>query len=86
MKGYGIESEQVLDGIVSKLSEVDMVSATSAGGLAEAMSRTANSAKIAGVSIDKLISYLAVVGEVTQKEMSSIGESFKTIFFKNGKC
>jgi TP901 family phage tail tape measure protein len=84
MKGYGVSAGEALDGIVSKLSKIDVESATSAGGLAEAMSRTANSAKIAGVSMDKLISYLAVVGEVTQKEMSSIGESFKTIFSRMG--
>ena len=47
----------------------------SAGGLAEAMSRTAASAKMAGVDMDKLLGYLAVTGEVTQKSMSQIGES-----------
>jgi TP901 family phage tail tape measure protein len=83
MKGYGISTKDTL-GIVDKLSTVDIESATNAGGLAEAMSRTANSAQIAGVSMDKLISYLAVVGEVTQKEMSSVGESFKTIFSRMG--
>lgn len=79
MKGYGVAVEDVL-GIVDKLTAVDLVSATDAGGLAEAMSRTAETADMAGVSMDKLLGYLAVTGEVTQKSMSSIGESFKIIF------
>lgn len=79
MKGYGVAVEEVL-GIVDKLTAVDLVSATDAGELAEAMSRTAETADMAGVSMDKLLGYLATVGETTQKSMSSIGESFKTIF------
>lgn len=79
MKGYKIAVEDVSK-IVDKLTSVDLVSATDAGGLAEAMSRTAVTANSAGVSMDKLLGYLATVGEVTQKSMSSIGESFKTIF------
>lgn len=78
-KGYGVEAKNVI-GIVDKLTAVDLVSATDAGGLAEAMSRTAQTAKLAGVEMDKLLGYLAVTGEVTQKSMTTIGESFKTIF------
>ena len=83
LKGYNVEVEKSID-VVDKLSTVDMISATSTAGLAEAMSRTANSANIAGVSMDKLLGYLAVVGEVTQRSMESVGESFKTIFARMG--
>lgn len=79
MKGYKIAASEVI-GVVDKLTAVDLVSATDAGGLAEAMSRTAVTADMAGISMDRLLGYLATVGEVTQKSMSSIGESFKTIF------
>ncbi|MCD8090684.1 MAG: phage tail tape measure protein [Clostridiales bacterium] len=79
MKGYKLSADDAL-GVVDKLTAVDLVSATDAGGLAEAMSRTATTADMAGVSMDKLLGYLAVTGEVTQKSMSSIGEGFKTIF------
>ena len=79
MKGYGVEVQNVQE-IVDKLCAVDLVSATDAAGLAEAMSRTAVTADMAGVSMDRLLGYLATVGETTQKSMSSIGESFKTIF------
>ena len=47
MKGYGIATNDAI-GIVDKLSKVDIESATSAGGLAEAMSKTANMANSAG--------------------------------------
>jgi TP901 family phage tail tape measure protein len=61
-----------------------MISATNAGELAEAMSRTANMANLAGVSMDKLLGYLATVGEVTQKQMSEVGTSFQAIFSRMG--
>lgn len=79
MQGYKVAVEDVV-GIVDKLSAVDLESATDAGGLAEAMSRTAEGAQIAGISMDRLLGMIATVGEVTQKSMSSIGESYKTVF------
>ncbi len=79
LKGYNIEAENSLR-IIDILTAVDAVSATDAGGLAEGMSRVAASANLTGVSMDKLIGYLAVVGETTQKSMSLVGNSFQTIF------
>jgi hypothetical protein len=71
-KGYKVAADDAI-GVVDKLSAVDMKAAVSAGGIAEALSRTSNIAQITGVSMDKLISYVTTVGEVTQKDMSSIG-------------
>lgn len=79
MKGYQISVEDSLS-IVDKLAAVDASAAVSAGGLAEAISKTANSARLAGVDLDTLIGYLAAVGEVTQQDMSSLGNAFKTLF------
>ena len=79
LKGYNIAANDVV-GIVDKLVNVDMSAAVSAGGLAEGMSRVAVTANTAGVSMDRLLGYLAVVGETTQRDMSSVGNSFKTIF------
>lgn len=79
MNGYKVAAEDVMS-IVDKVSQVDLYSATDAGGLMEAMSRVSTTANTAGVSMDKLFGYLATTGEVTQRSMSSIGESFKTIF------
>lgn len=83
MKGYKVATEDVLS-VVDKLSAVDMASATDVGGLAEGMSEVAASADLAGVSMDKLLGYLAVVGETTQSGMSEVGTSFNAIFARMG--
>lgn len=83
MKGYKVSVEDTL-GVVDKLSAVDLVSATDVGGLAEGMSQVAATADLAGVSMDKLLGYLAVVGETTQEGMSSVGTSFNAIFSRMG--
>ena len=84
LNGFHKEASEAIN-IVDKLTGVDLESATSAGGLAEAMSRCANSADVAGVSMDALIGYIATVAEVTQKSDSVVGESFKTILARMGK-
>lgn len=83
MRGYGLAVEDV-SGIVDKLTAIDVKAAVTASDLAVAMSRTANSANISGVSMDRLLGYLATVEEVTQKSAETIGESFKTIFARMG--
>ena len=82
-KGYNVAVKDTI-GIVDKLTAVDIKSATSAGGLAEGMSKVANLAELSGINMDKLLGYLAVVGETTQKEMSEVGNSFQNIFSRMG--
>lgn len=84
MKGYKVSVEDSL-GVIDKFTKVDLIAATSSADLAEAMSRTASSANLAGVSMDKLLGYLATTQEVTQKSASSIGESYKSIFARFGQ-
>ena len=79
MNGYKVAVEDV-EGIIDKLSAVDLESAYDAGQLAEAMSKTAIGADLAGVSMDRLIGYIATVGETTKKSASTVGNSFQTIF------
>lgn len=83
MKGYKVAANDTLD-VVDKLSAVDMASATSVSGLAEGMSQVANNANIAGISMDKLLGYLAVIGETTQSSMSEVGTSLNAIFSRMG--
>lgn len=73
MKGYNVVVEESI-GIVDKFTAVDMEAAASAGDIATAMAETATSAKIAGVSMDKLIGYIATVKEVTQDGSESVGK------------
>ena len=79
MKGFQITAQDSTQ-IIDKLTSVDMKAAVSAGGLAEAMSRCANIANNSGTSMDRLIGYMATVGEVTQDSMSVIGNSFKSMY------
>ena len=83
-KGYGITSAEDTLKIVDKLSSVDMASATDVGGLAEGMSEVATNANLAGVSMDKLLGYLATIGETTQEGMSSVGTGLNAIFSRMG--
>lgn len=79
LKGYKVEIADAMS-IVDKMSSVDMAAAVSTAGLAEAMAKTANSARIAGISMDRLLGYIAATAEVSQADASTVGTSYKTIF------
>lgn len=79
MKGYGLAVDEV-SGIVDKLTAIDLQAAVSSADLAIAMSRTASSASMAGVSMDKLLGYLAVMKETTQSSAEEIGTAMRSIF------
>lgn len=79
MKGYHKTAEEV-SAINDSLTSIDLAAAVDAGGLAEATSRVAATADLAGISLNKLLGYEAAVGEASQESMSVIGNSFKTIF------
>lgn len=83
MKGYKIAVEDATE-IVDKFTAVDMKAAISAGDIATAMAETAAGADIAGVSMDRLIGYIATTGEVTQDGAESVGVFFKTLFARMG--
>lgn len=84
MRGYKLEVEDSAR-IVDKFTAVDMQAAVSAGDIATAMAETAASAEVAGVSMDKLIGYIATVSEVTQDGAESVGTFYKTLFARMGK-
>lgn len=79
LKGYRLEVEDA-SSVIDKFTAVDMVAAMSAGGIATAMAETAAGADLAGVSMDRLIGYIATVGEVSQDAPESVGTFFRTIF------
>lgn len=79
MKGYKMAADEV-EGINDSLTSIDLAAAVDAAGLAEATSRVAASADLAGVSLNRLLGYEAAIGEASQESMSVIGNSLKTIF------
>ena len=79
MKGYQIEAENSI-AIIDKLASVNTKSIVSTGELAEALSICANYANNSGISLDRLIGYISVAGEDSQKSMSELGNSFRSMF------
>lgn len=78
LNGYKLEAKDAIS-VIDKLISVDAASASEAGGLALSMSRTASAADMAGVSMDKLISWLAVVKETSRDADQSVGNMMKTM-------
>lgn len=83
LKGFKLEASEVAS-VVDKLTKVDQVAAVSAGGIATALSKSAVSASLAGMSMDELIAAVSTIGEVTQKSMDSVGEAMKTLLARYG--
>ena len=79
LNGYQLDASKATS-VIDKMVAVDNAAATSVAEISEALQRCSNSASQAGVSIDKLISYVGTVSSVTRKSAESIGESFKTMF------
>lgn len=78
INGYKLSMNEVM-GTIDKLVVLDNNFATSVAEIAEAMQRSANVARLSGVSLEQLASMITVVSSVTRKSADSIGESFKTI-------
>lgn len=79
LNGYGVDASKAIE-IISKLGSVDRESASSAGGLAEALSRTASSAKQAGVDLDLLLGMLAAIKDTAPTiGDEQIGTAIKSI-------
>ena len=72
LNGFKLEAEDAIT-VVDKLISLDNAYATSAGELAEALQRTANSAQQAGFTFDEIVSYITVVSSVSRKSADSIG-------------
>ncbi len=79
MNGFKLEASELID-LVDKLSAVDIVAATSSKELGVALSYSANSAQLAGISLDKYLGMIATVSETTRQSATTIGNSFRSIF------
>ncbi len=78
LNGYKLEAKDAI-GVIDKLTAVDAVSASESGGLAVSMSKAASAADMAGVSMDKLVGWIATVKETTRAADEEIGNSLKTM-------
>lgn len=83
MNGFNLKAEDMA-GVLDTLVALDNSYATSVGEIAGAMQKTAVGAQQAGVSLNELASYIAVVSSVTRDSSENIGVAFKTIFARLG--
>lgn len=84
------KSVDEISSVNDSITAIDMSASVNSAGLAEATSRVAASADLAGVSLNRLLGYEAAIGEASQESMSVIGNSLKTVLtriyeIKSGK-
>lgn len=86
MNGYKMSVEDASH-VVDSLVAVDMAAATSTDELRNALQRTSNTARDAGVGYETLVGYIGTVSETTRLASESIGTAFRTLFtrFQNIK-
>jgi TP901 family phage tail tape measure protein len=84
MNTYGDEIKDTTQ-LVSKFAAVDVKFAVSAEDFADAISRTGQAAKSAGVDIDELVGLITAAQQKTARGGKVIGNSFKTIFTRIGR-
>lgn len=75
LNGFKLEAKDTM-GVLDKVIQLDNTLATSSAEVAEALSRSSNSAQQMGVTFDELASYVAVTSSVTRRSAESIGEAF----------
>lgn len=83
LKGFRLEVSSAMS-VVDKLTQMDQKAAVSAQGVSEALSLIANSARLAGLSMDEAIGIVSTIGEVTQQSMSTVGNATKTMLARFG--
>ena len=83
INGFHVATDEV-SSLNDAITSIDMSAAVDAAGLAEATSRVAASADLAGVSLERLLGYEAAIGEASQESMSVVGNSLKSIFQRLG--
>jgi len=84
MNTYGDQIKDTTQ-LVSKFAAVDVKFAVSAEDFADAISRTGQAAKSAGVDIDELVGLVTAAQQQTARGGKVIGNSFKTIFTRIGR-
>ena len=87
LKGMKLPANEAIS-VVDKLTKLDMKSATSAQELAQALSKVANSARLAKVSQDEILGILSVGIETTQQSGDVIGTAVRSLLarFSNVKA
>ena len=83
LKGFNLQATESSE-IVDKLTKLDAEYATTAGDIANALSRTAAAAKAANLDLDQTASMLTTIIDITQQDAGSVGNALKTILSRYG--
>ena len=83
LKGFRMEAHEA-SLIVDKLVSLDLDYATSAGDIANALSRVAAVAQNANMSLDETSAILTVLMDVTQQESGAVGTALQAILSRYG--
>ena len=83
LKGFKLEAQEA-ETIVDKLTTLDLNYATSAGDIAEAISRTASVAKAAGMDLDTTAAALTTIMDITQQDAGSTGTALRSMLSRYG--
>lgn len=83
LKGFNLQATESSE-IVDKLTKLDAEYATTAGDIANALSRTAAAAKAANLDLDQTAAMLTTIIDITQQDAGSVGNALKTILSRYG--
>lgn len=78
MKAYGIEANDVLDGVMSKINEVGNTAATSNDQIVEGLQRSSAALATMGTGLDESIA-LFTAGQEIMQDAPQVGNALKTI-------
>lgn len=78
MKAYGVEAEDVLDGVMSKINEIGNTAATSNDQIVEGLQQSSAAMATMGSSLDENIALFTAAQEITQ-DASKVGNALRSI-------
>ncbi len=84
LKGFKLQAEEAM-GVVDELTKLDMNYAASAGQIAEALSRTAAVAQLAGMSMEETAAAVTVIMDVTQQGAEMTGTAMRSMLSRFGQ-
>lgn len=79
LNGFQLEADQA-SRISDVINKIDLLTASSAAGLGEALTKVASMANMNGVGLEKTVAMLATIKDTTQAADATVGTSLKSIF------
>ena len=84
LNGYNMAASEAMN-VVDQLTTLDLYYATSAGDIANALSRVASSAKDAGIPLERMEAIITVTADRTQQAAETIGRAWNSVITRINK-